>query len=223
MKLSCFHLQGRRSDEKQVISNVWKVREKMIRPVLLGVLFFLFLLVNRYAYAMVYYVDEKGVVHFVEDETLIPDKYKNQKKEVEGVQKTNISEEIKPQTPLQKKMGEGEKLITDKQGNTPAYWRNRYKTLQNEKLAKERELREVEEQRDEVSKRYESARSKAFYVGDSQSVTEAASLELKLRDLENRIKMIIQQIDELNKKISVDIYDEILQAGGDPSWLIREE
>ncbi|GAB4437024.1 MAG: hypothetical protein OHK0040_08340 [bacterium] len=186
--------------------------------------FILFLIVTMPGIAMVYYVDEKGVVHFVEDETLIPDKYKNQKREIEGTrQNGNLEETTKPPTPSQKKAPEGEKLITDKQGNTPAYWRERYKNLQNEKLAKERELREVEEQRDEVSKRYESARSKAFYVGDSQSVTEAASLELKLRDLENRVKMIIKQLDELNKKISVDIYDELLQAGGDPSWLIREE
>lgn len=219
MRLLYFPLQGQGSEKRKIYS-VMGMSVKMVFRFCL-ILFLIFFTLP--AAAMVYYIDEKGVVHFVEDETLIPDKYKNQKRAIEGIRKSTEEETPKVQPTQQKKPVEGEKLVTDKQGNTPAYWRNRYKTLQNEKLAKERELRDVEDQRDELSKRFESARSKAFYVGDSQSVTEAASLELKVRDLENRIKMIVQQIDELNKKVSIDIYDELLQAGGDPSWLIREE
>ncbi len=174
--------------------------------------------------AMVYYIDEKGVVHFVEDETMIPEKYKNQKKVIESIKKDDSGADGRDIKPVEKKLTEPQKeLVKDRFGNTPAYWRQRYKTLQTEKLSKERELRSLEEQRDELAKRYESARSRAFYIGDSQSVTEAASLELKLKDTENMIKMTVQQLDELNKKISVDIYDELLQAGGNPSWLLSEE
>jgi len=194
-----------------------------IRKGFIAVFFSVFIL-TQLSVAMVYYIDEKGVVHFVEDETLIPDKYKNKKYEVEGTKKYNDDTQKEPQQPAPKRVFEGDKpLVKDKFGNTPAYWKERYKSLQNEKLSKERELREAEEQRDELSRRFESVRSKAFYVGDSQSVTEAATLELKLRDLENRIKMITRQLDELNRKLSVDIYDELLQAGGDPSWLIMGE
>lgn len=193
-----------------------------IKKIFLYVLLLVFALSNIVV-AMVYYIDEKGVVHFVEDETLIPDKYKNKKYEVEGIKKNNEDKE-KPLRQTPKNMVGAEKtIVKDKFGNTPAYWKERYKTLQNEKLSKERELRDLESQRDELSKKYEAARSRAFYVGDSQSVTEAATLELKLRDLENMIKITVKQLDELNKKISVDIYDELLQAGGNPSWLFSGE
>lgn len=186
-------------------------------------MFFLVFALSNIVIAMVYYIDDKGVVHFVEDETLIPDKYKNKKYEVEGIKKYNEDAE-KPAQQIPKKGVDSEKaIVKDKFGNTPAYWRERYKSLQNEKLSKERELRDLESQRDELSKRYEAARSRAFYVGDSQSITESATLELKLRDLENMIKMTVKQLDELNKKISVDIYDELLQAGGNPSWLLSGE
>lgn len=175
------------------------------------------------AISMVYYVDEKGVVHFVEDESLVPEKYQNRKRNLQEVGPNERENIPIPKSEGDKKMEEKKEVIKDKQGNTPSYWRNRYKTLLNEKLAKEKELRDLEEQRDEVARRYESARSKAYYIGDSQSVTEAASLELKLRDLENMIKITIQQLDTLNKKLSVDIYEEILQAGGNPAWLLSEE
>lgn len=186
--------------------------------------FLLFLLVSMPVIATVYYVDEKGVVHFVEDETQIPDKYKNQKKEVDGDKKIQENVPTTENTPAKKNILDDNKTaVKDRFGNPPSYWKERFKSLQNEKFSKEKELRELEEQRDELSKRFESARSKAFYLGDSQSVTESASLELRLRDIENRIKMVIRQLDELNKKISVDIYDELIQAGGNPSWLLMEE
>ncbi len=193
-----------------------------IKKIFLYVLLLVFALSNIVV-AMVYYIDEKGVVHFVEDETLIPDKYKNKKYEVEGIKKNNEDEEKPLQQTPKNKVDIEKTIVKDKLGNTPTYWKERYKTLQNEKLSKERELRDLESQRDELSKKYEAARSRAFYVGDSQSVTEAATLELKLRDLENMIKITVKQLDELNKKISVDIYDELLQAGGNPSWLLSGE
>jgi hypothetical protein len=193
-----------------------KVKLTIIFLLLFGILAFP-------AISMVYYIDDKGVVHFVEDESLVPEKYQNRKRNLQEVGPNERENIPIPKSESDKKTEEKKEVIKDKQGNTPSYWRNRYKTLLNEKLAKEKELRDLEEQRDEVARRYESARSKAYYIGDSQSVTEAASLELKLRDLENMIKITIQQLDTLNKKLSVDIYEEILQAGGNPAWLLSEE
>lgn len=176
------------------------------------------------SYSMVYYVDEKGVVHFVEDETLIPEKYKSQQHEIEGIKKpSEVSEPNDSVIKENKGQGIQKSVVKDKFGNTPAYWRERYKNLQAEKLAKEKELRELEDQRDQLAKHYESVRSRAYFIGDSQSVTEAANLELRVRELENTIKITIRQLDEINRKISVDIYDEIIQAGGSTSWLISGE
>ncbi|MCX7770707.1 MAG: hypothetical protein N2202_06450 [Proteobacteria bacterium] len=169
------------------------------------------------------YIDDQGVMHFVDDESLIPEKYKTRSKSVikrEGEPKQLLEEQKEAQPKVDLKGGE---VKRDKFGNTPSYWRARFKALQDERLSKERELRSLEEQRSEISKKLESARSKAFFIGDSQSITEAASLENRLRDIENSIKITITALDELNKKISVDIYDELVQAGGDPSWLILGE
>lgn len=169
------------------------------------------------------YIDDQGVMHFVDDESLIPEKYKKRsksviRKEVETSPSIDDRQMDKPKVEIK-----GTEVKRDKFGNTPSYWRARYKALQDEKISKEKELRNLEEQRDEVAKKLESARSKAFFIGDSQSITEAASLENRLRDIENSIKITIASIDELNKKISVDIYDELIQAGGDPSWLLLGE
>lgn len=169
------------------------------------------------------YIDDQGVMHFVDDESLIPEKYKKRsksiiKKEAETAPSYENKQIEKPKMDIK-----GTEIKKDKFGNTPSYWRARFKALQDEKISKEKELRSLEEQRDEVAKKLESARSKAFFIGDSQSITEAASLENRLRDIENTIKITIASIDELNKKISVDIYDELIQAGGDPSWLLLGE
>lgn len=172
------------------------------------------------AKSFVYYIDEKGVVHFVDDESLVPEKYSNQKKVIDK------HDEIPQPTTSEKKdilKKDDKEIPKDKFGNTPTYWRQKYKSLLDEKYKKERELRDLENQRDELNKKYESVRTRAFFVGDSQSLTEAATLEIKLRELENMIKMTISQLDELNKKISVDIYDEVLQAGGRTEWLMWEE
>ncbi len=173
------------------------------------------------AQSAVYYVDEKGVVHFVDDETLVPEKYREKKKTID-----KVDEDIPVERPAEKKdilKKDETEEPKDKMGNTAAYWRQRYKALVNEKLKKERELRDLENQRDELSRQYEAARSRAFFVGDSQSVTLAANLELKLRELENMIKMTVAQLDELNRKVSVDIYNELIQAGGRTEWLLSNE
>ncbi len=169
------------------------------------------------------YIDDQGVMHFVDDESLIPEKYKVRsksviKKEVEPVPMMEDKQDGKPKGEFK-----GMEIKKDKFGNTSAYWRARYKALLDEKLSKEKELRSLQDQRDDISKKLESARNRAYFIGDSQSITEAASLENRLRDIENTIKITISSLDELNKKISVDIYDELIQAGGDPSWLILGE
>jgi hypothetical protein len=187
----------------------------------ISLVFFMFYL--SFAQNIYYYIDDQGVMHFVDDESLIPEKYqKKSKPAIKLEEKRELMENNadKPQSKTDLKQGETKK---DKFGNSPSYWRARYKALQDEKFSKEKELRSLEEQRDEVAKKYESARSKAFFIGDSQSITEAASLENRLRDIENSIKITLKALDELNRKLSVDIYDELLQAGGDPSWLITGE
>jgi len=175
------------------------------------------------AQTIYYYIDDQGVMHFVDDESLIPEKYQQKSKkaiQLEDKRELMKDETEKPLPMPELKQGE---LKKDKFGNTPAYWRSRFKALQDERLSKEKELRTLEEQRDEIAKKLESARSKAFFIGDSQSITEAASLENKLRDVENSIKITVRALDELNKKLTIDIYDELIQAGGDPSWLITGE
>lgn len=169
------------------------------------------------------YIDDQGVMHFVDDESLVPEKYKKRsksviRKEAETSPSMDDRQMDKPKVDIK-----GTEVKRDKFGNTPSYWRARYKALQDERISKERELRNLEDQRNEVAKKLESARSKAYFIGDSQSITEAASLENRLRDIENSIKITISSLDELNRKISVDIYDELIQAGGDPTWLLLGE
>lgn len=189
------------------------------------VLIFLFFISNNRLIAQDIhsYVDDQGVLHFVDDESLIPEKYRGRSKSVikRDLESKPMMEEKKEGQP--KVDLKGTEIKKDRFGNTPSYWRARYKALQDERISKEKELRNLEEQRSEVSKKLESARSRAFFIGDSQSITEAASLENRLRDIENSIKITIASLDELNKKISVDIYDELIQAGGDPSWLLLGE
>ncbi|MCX7990804.1 MAG: hypothetical protein N2999_02025 [Proteobacteria bacterium] len=171
-------------------------------------------------FSAVYYIDERGVVHFVDDETLIPEKYRGQKRVIERDDDSVVTPKTDKKDTITKEEKEQPK---DKFGNSPSFWRQKYKGLVNEKYKKERELRDLESQRDELNRRYESVRTRAFFVGDSQSVTEAGALEIKIRELENMIKITIQQLDELNKRISVDIYNEVIQAGGRTEWLMLEE
>ncbi len=191
--------------------------------IILALFLVLFMFHICYAQNIYYYIDEQGVMHFVDDESLIPEKYQNRSKPaLQREEKRELMEDKTEKQQPKPDFKQGE-LKKDKFGNTPAYWRSRYKALQDERLSKEKELRTLEEQRDEISKKLDSARSKAFFIGDSQSITEAASLENRLRDIENSIKITVRALDEINKKLTIDIYDELLQAGGDPSWLILGE
>lgn len=172
-------------------------------------------------FSAVYYIDDKGVVHFVDDETLIPEKYRGQKRVIEKNGEEGVPEKQGEKKEILKK-NEGE-IVKDKFGNTPSFWRQKYKGLIDEKFKKEKELRELEAQRDDLLAKYENVRSRAYFIGDSQSVTAAANLGLRIQEIENMIKITIRQLDEINKKISVDIYDEIIEAGGKTEWLLMEE
>lgn len=75
------------------------------------------------------YIDDQGVMHFVDDESLIPEKYKGRsksviKKEIESQPVMEEKQETKPKGDIK-----GIEIKKDKFGNTASYWRARYKAL----------------------------------------------------------------------------------------------
>lgn len=175
------------------------------------------------AYAgMSYYIDDHGAVVFVDDPSLIPDRYKDRKGTIDAPMGGAAPAADRQKSDSPKQGGDTASDERDKSGNTPSFWRTRYKETVKQKESLENDIRELESQRTDLGRQLDTARSKAFFVGDGQSLTQAAMLENKAREIDTKIKIMVKQVDDLNRMISTGLPEEIMRAGGKPQWLLND-
>ncbi len=166
---------------------------------------------SAYGQQLYRWVDEKGTVHFSDDLTLVPDRYRNQveKKQLPKEpdsspaapsQRTGIKTE--PPTPPAKR---------DLLGRGEAWWRAKAKEW-NDKL-------------EEAQKKYDSAsqalKDKERQMEDSKLKPhhQRKNLEKEVKELEEKAKEREKELEEVRNMVEKVLPRQAEEDKADPSWL----
>jgi hypothetical protein len=161
------------------------------------------------------WVDEKGTIHFVDDLTLVPEKYRDQ------VQKRKPSEKPSPPSikiPVGTEVGpqvESEPERKDLLGRGPEWWRAKGKEW-NEKLLN-------------AQKNYESAhsalKSKEKELEESKFKPDSLKRKLKaeIKDLEEKVKEWERHKEEAKNMLEKALPKQAEDYRADPGWIKMKE
>jgi hypothetical protein len=172
----------------------------------------LFLCITKLAFGEVYkWVDEKGVVHFTDDITQIPEKYRPQTKTLEYPEEsgeTKIEDESSSQKTVEKTQPKGEDY-RDSVGRGEDYWKGRVKEWS-------KKLSEAQEKLGELRVRYNELTEK---FNSSKSTVERANIR-KERDLiQEEIEISKNQIEEAKQMLEKKIPEEAEIFKAKQEWI----
>ena len=161
------------------------------------------------------WVDEKGTVHFSDDLTLVPERYRNQVEKKRSPKETGSS----PSTPSQGTGGKTEPSPPpdkkDLQGRGEDWWRTKVKEW-NDKL-------------EEAQKKYDSAsqalKDKERQREDSKFKphSERKRLENEVKELEEKAKEREKELGETRNMVEKVLPKQAQEDKADPAWLKAKE
>jgi len=161
------------------------------------------------------WVDEKGTIHFVDDLTLVPEKYRDQ------VQKRKPTEKPSPPStkiPVGKEVGPGIESAPERKdllGRGEEWWRAKGKEW-NEKLFN-------------AQKNYETAnaalKAKGKELEESKFKPDSLKRKLKteIKDLEEKVKEWERQKEEARNMLEKVLPKQAEDYRADPVWLRPKE
>jgi hypothetical protein len=160
------------------------------------------------------WVDEKGVLHFTDDLSMVPERYLNQ------VQKKNTSPEPPPlpPPPITKEKKEVPKLGSERKdllGRGEEWWRTKAKEL-NEKLLNANQNYDTA---------YAAWKAKEKELEDSKAKGKSLRRKLKaeIKLLEDNVKERERQKEEAKNMLEKVLPKEAEQFNADPDWIKLEE
>jgi chromosome segregation ATPase len=169
------------------------------------ILTLLFLLTVSLSHAEIYkWVDEKGVVHFTDDITQIPEMYRQAVEEVE------VSEE-KIET---KRDGEGPgrkqtDSLKDRAGRGEEYWKGRVEEWR-------KKLQSLQEKVETLRLRYNELTEK---FNTSKSSVERATIRNDREQIKNQMDELRVQIGQASEMLEKKIPEEASLYGAKPEWI----
>jgi hypothetical protein len=171
-------------------------------------LFLLFLLVfaaSGYATTIYSWVDGKGVVHFVDDYTLVPPQYRDQAKTGEMEDSLQTGTPV-PVSPPSEKSAE---VKRDAYGMGEDYWRDRVRPLQNQLKEAQANIQSVDARikglSDGISGRFLSSTQRNMYTSQLQTLNEErARYEAQANEATDMLNKIAREAEETK---------------ADPAWL----
>jgi hypothetical protein len=176
-----------------------------MRLILLIFVIFLFLFITNPGYAQVFkWIDEKGSVHFTDDITKIPEKYRQAIEQIE-------TREEKPETntesgPAQKKQPESQ---TDRLGRGEEYWQGRVEEWK-------KKLRSAQE-------KVESLRLKYNELTEKFNASKSSVERARLRNERDQIKAQMDQsrieIEQAKEMLERKIPEEASLYRAKPEWV----
>ncbi|MDI7259950.1 MAG: DUF4124 domain-containing protein [Thermodesulfobacteriota bacterium] len=161
------------------------------------------------------WVDEKGIIHFADDFTLVPEKYRDQ------IQKRKSSEKPSPPTPRIPKRPEPSETTEsapeqkDLLGRGEDWWRAKVKEW-NDKLFN-------------AQKNYDHARAalraKEKELEDSKFKPDSLKRRLKaeIKELEGKVKEREREKDEAGNMVEKILPKQAEDNRADPAWLKPKE
>jgi uncharacterized coiled-coil protein SlyX len=162
-------------------------------------------LIFQISFAQVYkWIDEKGVAHFTDDITQVPEKYRPKTEEIEapqGKEDTKVEEELVPkkkEEPYRDRLGRGEE-----------YWKGRVEEWR-------KKLRESQDKLEVLRVKY-NALTERF--NDSRSTAERANLRRERDQVKNEIDQLNTQIAESRDMLEKRIPEEAELYKAKPDWV----
>ncbi len=172
----------------------------------LFIIFLSIFIMIEISFAEVYkWVDEKGDVHFTDDITQVPEKYRPKSEKVglpEGKIDTKIEEEIK--APKKK-----EDTYRDQLGQGEGYWKSRIEEWK-------KKLKISQERVDNLRIRYNELTEK---INDSKSSVERANLRKERDQVKDEMEQNKIQIEEAKTMLEKKIPEEALLYKAKPEWV----
>ena len=167
--------------------------------------FLLLLLTPVFSVSQVYrWIDEQGNVHFTDDITQIPGKYRS-KSEKRQVDETTVIEKERTDVRSSKKEA-GEK---DRLGRGEEYWRGRIEEARTK-------LRTLEEKADDLRVKYNELTEK---INSSRSSVERSNLRKQRDEIKVEIDQIRASINETKDLIEKKLPEEAELYKAKPEWV----
>ncbi len=168
-------------------------------------LILLFLFTATLSYAQVYkWVDEKGIVHFTDDITQIPEKYRRTVQEVE-VKEEKIETKEEGEAP-QKKQADSYK---DRLGRGEEYWKGRVEESR-------KKLQSLQEKVESLRLKYNELTEK---FNTSKSSAERAMIRNDREQIKNQMDELRVQIGEAKEMLEKKIPEEASLYRAKPEWI----
>jgi hypothetical protein len=187
--------------------------KRMIPFIIIGLIFYC---VVSWGQDIYQWVDEKGILHFTDDLSMVPERYLNQ------VQKKNIPGESSPLLPPQKDTQDKTKEVPnlaperkDLLGRGEEWWRTRAKEL-NEKLLNANQNYDTA---------YAAWKAKEKELEESKYKVKSLRRKLKAENklLEDKVKELERQKEEARNMLEKVLPKEAEQFNADPDWIKLEE
>jgi len=171
----------------------------------LFVIILLALLISRISFAEVYkWVDEKGVTHFTDDMTQVPEKYRPKAESIETPQEkedTKVEEELAPK--------KKEDSYKDRLGRGEEYWKGRVEEGR-------KKLGELQNKLEVLKSKYNGLTER---FNDSRSTAERANLRRERDQVKNEIDQCNSQIEEARGVLEKKIPEEAELYKARPEWI----
>jgi len=176
---------------------------KIMKRILIIISFIFF--ISEISFAEVYkWVDEKGVVHFTDDITQIPEKYRPKTEKMgipEEKGETKVEGEL---TPKQK-----EEMYKDRLGRGEDYWKGRLEEWR-------KKLRELQDRLETLRAQYNGLTER---YNDSKSTAERGNLKKERDQVKNEMDQIKIEIEEAKNMIEKKIPEEAELYKAKPEWI----
>ena len=169
------------------------------------ILFILF--ISAICFAEVYrWVDEKGAVHFTDDITQVPERYRSKTEEIGSSEE---KEEAKPEgeaTP-----GKKEETYKDQLGRGEDYWKGRV-------VEWKQKLREQEDKLEALRVKYNGLTER---FNDSRSTAERGNLRRERDQVKKEMDQSRIQIEDAKNMLEKKIPEEAALYKAKPEWIKR--
>jgi len=162
-------------------------------------------LISQIAFAQVYkWVDEKGVTHFTDDITQVPEKYRPKAERIESSQEkedTKVEGELAPR--------KKEDAYKDRLGRGEDYWKGRVEEWR-------KKLRELQDRVEVLRTKYNGLTDR---FNDSRSTAERANLRRERDQVKNEMDQCNTQIEEARGMLEKKIPEEAELYKAKPEWV----
>jgi hypothetical protein len=170
------------------------------------VIFILF--ISGISFAEVYrWVDEKGAVHFTDDLTQVPEKYRSKTEDIGSPEEPEEKDETKMKGEVTPEKKEG--TYKDQLGRGEDYWKGRVEEWRQK-------LREQQDKLEVLRAKYNGLTERS---NDSRSTAERGNLRKERDQLKKEMDQIRIQIEEAKNMLEKKIPEEAELYKARPEWV----